>query len=377
MSDDNDFKRDLAEIAAHRLREGRLTKRGFLMAMGALGVIPMVGMGSRAKAAPSELVIVNWGGKAAEIIKEVLGDTYKEATGIDVVIDGSGPSAGRIRAMVESGAVVWDVCDSGPGSAIILGEAGMTQPIDYSIVDRAKLMPGTDWEYGCGNYVYSYVLATNPKLLGDAVPQNWADVFDTKNFPGMRTFRKAVRGMLECATMAQGVPLAEVYEVLGTEDGIDAAIEQFRKIRENVIVWGSGSDSQNLFLQEEVVMGNIWSTRAHLLKDEMEEGSFAVSFDGGVMSPGTWVVPKNNPAGGEEAMKFIAFAQEPKLQAKWFELIGSAPINPAAASLVPESMAKWNPTSPENVATQILYNDEWYAKNQIAAEEKYVNALIN
>ncbi|MAS44601.1 MAG: hypothetical protein CML43_15995 [Rhodobacteraceae bacterium] len=379
MSDnfDHEMSVELAEVAAHRYREGRLTRRGLLTAMAALGVLPAVGFGGRANAAASELVIVNWGGKAADIIKEVLGETYKAETGIDVVIDGSGPSAGRIRAMVESGAVVWDVCDSGPGSAIILGEAGMTQPIDYSIVDRAKLMPGTDWEFGCGNYVYSYVLATNPKLLGDAQPQNWADVFNVKDFPGMRTFRKAVRGQLECATMAQGVALEDVYDVLSTEDGIDAAIDQFRKIRDNVIVWGSGSESQNLFLQEEVSMGNIWSTRAHLLKDEMDEGAFAVSFDGGVMSPGTWVVPKDNPAGSEEAMKFIAFAQNPELQAKWFELIGSAPINPAAASLVPESMAKWNPTSPENVATQILYNDEWYAKNQIAAEEKYVNALIN
>ncbi|SFH95540.1 ABC transporter substrate-binding protein [Albimonas pacifica] len=377
MSHDNDFKRDLAEIAAHKLREGRITKRGFLQAMAALGVIPMAGLGGRAMAAPSELVIVNWGGTAADVIKEVLGDTYKEATGIDVVIDGSGPSAGRIRAMVESGAVVWDVCDSGPGSAIILGEAGVTEPMNYDIIDRTKMMEGTDWEYGAGNYVYSYVLAYNPKLSEGGVPTSWADVFDTKNFPGMRTFRKAVRGMLECATMAQGVPLAEVYDVLSTEDGIDAAIEQFRKIRENVIVWGSGSESQNLFLQEEVVMGNIWSTRAHLLKDEMDEGTFAVSFDGGVMSPGTWVVPKGNPAGAEEAMKFIAFAQDPALQVKWFELIGSAPINPAAAPLVPESMSRWNPTSPENVATQILYNDEWYAANQIAAEEKYVNALIN
>ena len=377
MSHDNDFKRDLAEIAAHKLREGRITKRGFLTAMGALGVIPMIGMGTKAKAAPDELVIVNWGGKAADIIKEVLGDTYKEATGIDVVIDGSGPSAGRIRAMVESGAVVWDVCDSGPGSAIILGEAGVTEPMNYDIIDRSKMMEGTDWEYGAGNYVYSYVLAVNPALSEGGVPANWADVFDTKNFPGMRTFRKAVRGQLECATMAQGVPLEEVYDVLSTEDGINAAIDQFRKIRENVIVWGSGSESQNLFLQEEVVMGNIWSTRAHLLKDEMEEGTFQISFDGGVMSPGTWVVPKNNPAGAEEAMKFIAFAQDPELQVKWLELIGCAPINPEAAPLVPESMSAWNPTSPENVATQILYNDEWYAANQVAAEEKYVNALIN
>ena len=39
--------------------------------------------------------------------------------------------------------------------------------------------------------------------------------------------------------------------------------------------------------------------------------------------------------------------------------------------------ARWNPTSPENLATQILYNDEWYAKHQVAAEEMYVDALIN
>ncbi|WP_118133489.1 ABC transporter substrate-binding protein [Oceanicella sp. SM1341] len=372
---DHEFRRDLVEVAAHRYREGRLTRRGFIAALGALGVLPMMGKGAMAQA--SELVIVNWGGTAADIIKEVLGDTYTAETGVPVVIDGSGPSAGKIRAMVESGAVVWDVCDSGPGSAIILGQQGVIQPIDYNVVDKSKVIEGATWEYGVGNYVYSYVLASNPKMLGGNTPQTWADVWNVKDFPGMRTFRKSVRGMLESATMAMGVAPEDVYEALGTQDGIDAAIDKFRQLRENIIVWGSGSDSQNLFLQEEVSMGNIWSTRAHLLKDEMEEGSFTVTFNGGVLSPGVWVVPNDNPAGTEEAMKFIAFAQDPELQVKWLELIGSGPANPAASPLVPDALKPWNPSSPENLATQILYNDEWYAKNQIAAEELYVDALIN
>ena len=76
-------------------------------------------------------------------------------------------------------------------------------------------------------------------------------------------------------------------------------------------------------------------------------------------------------------MKFIAHGQKPELQVKWLELIGSGPINPEAAALVPAELAPYNPSSPENLATQILYNDEWYAKNQIAAEELYVDALIN
>lgn len=377
MTDTTDYeaKRDIVEIAVERYKQGRLTRRGFVAAMGALGVLPA--LNSRAMAAAKEIVVVNWGGTAKDVLQEVMCDTYTAETGIPVVVDGSGPSAGKIRAMVESGAVVWDLCDSGAGSSLILEEQGMTQPIDYSIVDKSKVLEGTAYNNGVGNYVYSYVLASNPKMLGGNVPQSWEDVWNVKDFPGMRTFRKSVRGMLESATMAQGVAPKDVYEVLGTDDGIDAAIAKFREIRDNVIVWGSGSDSQNLFLQEEVAIGNIWSTRAHLLKDQMDEGTFTVSFNGGVIAPGIWVVPKDNPAGTEEVMKFIAHAQNPELQVKWLEMIGSGPINPEAAPLVPAELAPWNPSSPENLATQILYNDEWYAKNQVSAEEKYIDALIN
>ncbi|MBB95407.1 MAG: hypothetical protein CML68_12550 [Rhodobacteraceae bacterium] len=377
MTETTDFeaKRDIAEIAVERYKQGRLTRRGFIAAMGALGILPA--LNSKVSAQAKEIVVVNWGGTAKDVLQEVMCDTYTAETGIPVVVDGSGPSAGKIRAMVESGAVVWDLCDSGAGSAIILEQQGMSQPIDYSIVDKSKVLEGTAYTNGVGNYVYSYVLATNPKMLGGNVPQSWEDVWNVKDFPGMRTFRKSVRGQLESATMAQGVAPEDVYEVLGTEDGIAAAIAKFRELRDNIIVWGSGSDSQNLFLQEEVAIGNIWSTRAHLLKDQMDEGAFQVSFNGGVIAPGIWVVPKDNPAGSEEVMKFIAHAQDPALQVKWLEMIGSGPINPEAAALVPAELAPWNPSSPENLATQILYNDEWYAKNQVSAEEMYIDALIN
>ncbi|MEI4260148.1 ABC transporter substrate-binding protein [Roseovarius sp. D0-M9] len=372
---DHEVKADLIEIAAYKYREGLLTRRGFISAMMVLGALPA--LSGKAMAQASEIVVVNWGGRASEVLQEVMADTYTAETGIPVVIDGSGPSGGKIRAMVESGAVVWDLCDSGMGTAIILEEQGVIQPINYDIVDRDAVLKEAAYKSAVGNYVYSYVLACNPKMLDGNVPQTWEDVWNVKDFPGMRTFRKSVRGMLESATMAMGVPTSEVYEALGTEDGIDAAIDKFRSIRENIIVWGSGSDSQNLFLQEEVAMGNIWSTRAHLLKDQMDEGSFSASFDGGVLAPGMWVVPKDNPAGSDEVMKFIAHAQTPELQVKWLELLGSGPANPNAAPLVPDELQKWNPSSPENLAQQIFYNDEWYGKNQVAAEEKYIDALIN
>lgn len=372
---DFEAKQDLAEIAVERYKQGRLTRRGFIAAMGALGIVPV--LGSRALASTKEIIVVNWGGQAKDVLQEVMCDTYTSATGIEVTVDGSGPSAGKIRAMVESGAVVWDLCDSGAGTSIILEQAELTEPIDYEIVKKANVHEGMAYRNGVANYVYSYVLASNPALMGGATPVTWADAWNVKDFPGVRAFRKSVRGQIEAATMALGVPVAEVYDVLATEDGINASIDKFRQIRDHIIVWGSGSESQNLFLQEEVVIGNVWSTRAHLLKDQMPSGSFNVSFEGGLVVPGVWVVPKGNPAGPEEVMKFIAHAQTPELQVKWLEMIGAGPANPAAAELVPEELNSWNPSSPENLAKQIIYSDEWYAQHRISAEEKYLEALTN
>lgn len=370
---DTDYRADLLEIASEKYKAGRLSRRGFLTAMGALGLVPM--LGERAFAKANEVVICNWGGAAEEILKNILGKAFEEETGIPVRVDGAGPSPGKVRAMVESGAVVWDVCDSGAGSAIVMNKAGVIQEIDYSIVDRSKVLEGTALPFGIGNYVFSYALAWNPTMLPGGVPQTWADVWNVKDFPGMRTFRKSVRGQLESAALAMGVAKEDIYSFLDDE-GIKAAIAKFRELRDNIIVWGSGSDSQNLFLQGEVAMGNIYSSRAFLLKDQMQPGTFDTTFDGAVLQPGVWVVPKNNPAGTEAAMKFIASAQAPELQAQWFEAIGNGPINPAAAPLIKPELAALNPNDPVNVVKQVIYNDEWYGKNQVSAEELYIDALI-
>ncbi|MXN17796.1 extracellular solute-binding protein [Pseudooceanicola sp. GBMRC 2024] len=364
---------ELAEIAAEKFRAGTLSRRGFLGALGALGLVPL--MNGKAFAASEEVVICNWGGAASDILRDVLGKAFTAEYGLPVRVDGDGPSPGKVRAMVESGAVVWDVCDSGAGSAIVMNGAGVIQPIDYSIVDKTKVLEGTALDFAVGNYVFSYVLCWNPTMLPGGAPQTWADVWNVKDFPGMRTFRKSVRGQLEAAALAMGVNKDEVYAFLDDE-GIKQAIAKFRELRDNIIVWGSGSESQNLFLQGEVAMGNIYSTRAFLLKDQMDKGTFETTFDGGVLQPGMWVVPKNNPAGTKAAMEFIASAQDPKLQVEWFTAIGNGPINPAAAPMVPAELAAYNPNTPENVAKQVIYNDEWYGKNQVSAEELYIDALI-
>lgn len=200
---------------------------------------------------------------------------------------------------------------------------------------------------------------------------------ERQRFPGNPHLPQIRSGYAGKCHDARGIAAKDVYKELGTKEGIAASIDKFKQLRENIIVWGSGSESQNLFLQEEVVIGNIWNTRAYVLRQDMPKGSFDVTFEGGVISPGIWVVPKGNPAGPHAAMEFIKHGQNPELQVRWLELFGPGPMNPEAAPLVPEDLKRWNPSDPANLVKQIFYNDTWYSENQVSAEELYVDALIN
>ena len=108
--------------------------------------------------ASRELVFANWGGPAVQAFGEAFGGPLKDK-GVRLSIDGSGPTAGKIRNMVESHHVVWDICDSGLGTAIELGKLGLLEPIDYGVVDKSKVLPGYALQFGVAGYTFSSVIA--------------------------------------------------------------------------------------------------------------------------------------------------------------------------------------------------------------------------
>ena len=64
-----------------------------------------------AKADKGELVVVGWGGSRAAAMREVMFQPFERATGIRVRDDGP-PEAAKVKAMVESGNVTWDILDT-------------------------------------------------------------------------------------------------------------------------------------------------------------------------------------------------------------------------------------------------------------------------
>src|SRR5690349_22884563 len=119
---------DLVEIALERFKAGKIERRAFVTALAALGALPLA---SRAGlAADKEFVVANWGGPAADAFVKVWGGPLQAKDGLKMAVDGSGPATGKIRAMVESGKVTWDICDASVGAALLLGDGGFLEEID-------------------------------------------------------------------------------------------------------------------------------------------------------------------------------------------------------------------------------------------------------
>jgi putative spermidine/putrescine transport system substrate-binding protein len=292
----------------------------------------------------------------------------QQKLGCTMSIDGSGPTAGKIRTMVEAGKVIWDACDASVGVALLLGGQNLLEEIDYSIVG-SKVRPQYQYKYAVCNYIFSYVMAFNRTAFKERQPATWKDFWNVKDFPGKRMLRGSCIGQLECALMADGVPADKIYPI-----DLPRALAKIKEIKEHAVFWKSGSQSEDLFRQNEVVMGNMWHNRTNLLRIETK-GAIDWTWEGGVIAPAVWLVPKGNPAGKRKAMEFIAQSLEPAGQVELFKLIGMGPSNPAAADLIPADLRPYDPSQPGNLAKQIVINEEWYGTNLADAEAKYLDII--
>jgi putative spermidine/putrescine transport system substrate-binding protein len=367
----DNFEKDCLDILDGKVKRGELSRRRFtqIAAMLLVGA-PAALKAKGAFAAANELVFVNWGGDAGTAYDKAYGAPFQAEAGITVRQDGSGPTEGAIQAQVESGKPSWDIVDADPFSAEALGKKGLIEKIDYAIVDKNKMRPGFGWEYAASSYFFSYIIAYDSSKFGDKVPTGMADFFDVEKFPGKRSLYKWGAGMWEAALLADGVAPDKLYPL-----DLDRAHKKLAAFKDNVVsYWGGGSESQSVLIDGEASMALIWSTRAGLIEKD-SGGSIKFIWDQGLISPGAMAVLKGNPGGKDNAMKFIASAQDPKKQLVMFEMLGQGPANPAADALVPADQKRLNPVDPENMKKQIALDMAWYETNYGPALDAYTKII--
>ncbi len=370
--DDRAFLRDAIDCAVEPLDRSGLDRRSFLTVLGVLGLAPAAlwPQAAEAQDKPKEIVVANWGGDAVKHFGDAWGKPYEKDTGIKVVIDGTGPSAGKIRAMVEAKNVTWDVTDAGSGTCLILGKQGLLEEMDYKVVDKTKVRPEFAYRWGIANYLFSYVLAYDKSKFGTNPPKSWKDFWDVKNFPGKRALRKDIQGILEVALMADGMP-ADPKKLCPIDE--KRGFDMIRKIKSQTVFWTSGAQSQELLRDGECSMGCVWNTRATALYRDTK-GRIDFTWNQGILCPGVWTVPKGNPA-GKAVYDFIRSTQIPERQVALLVAFGNGPANPAAAPLVPPELRRFDPGYPDNAKLQVPMDAEWYGEHQDRALAEYIDVI--
>jgi putative spermidine/putrescine transport system substrate-binding protein len=370
MAKHQTFGEDALALLREQFAAGGVDRRAFLRLCTVLAASgALVGRGGPAAAQAKEIVLANAGGDAAPAMQKVFAEPFMKAhPGTKVVVDGTYPSSAKIKAMVEAKYVTWDVCDRNLPASLELGQQGLLEEIDYGIVDKSKMRAEHAGKWGSGSYIFSNVLCYQAGAFDGRKPMTWKDFWNVKDFPGKRGLRKHIDGQLEAALLADGVEPSKLFPL-----DVKRALEKIKELKPHCIFWSTGAESQQILRDREVVMANLWNTRASVLRRESDK-KIDFHYNEALLWVAAWIVPKGNPA-GKDVFRLIASTQDPAAQVELFKLLGNGPINPAASAMVPDELKVIDPSSPENYALQIPVDPQWYADNSAQALQSYIEAV--
>ncbi|MBM7487891.1 putative spermidine/putrescine transport system substrate-binding protein [Bradyrhizobium sp. USDA 3686] len=318
----------------------------------------------RALAAGSEeLRVIVYGGDISRAIIEAYVKPFEAETGIKVTPITDQVTLAQLELMVNNKSITVDVAPITQGSTHIAAEKGLLEPIDYSIFKKQELDGLFDFAkdpFGVATLIYSFVLVYNTdKYPADGPrPTTWADFWDVKKFPGVRSLvsgRAGAEGPWEEALLADGVALDKIYPM-----DIDRIFASLDKIKPHVRKWWTvGSEIQQIMTDKAADLMQSYSGRAGAV---ISRGApMALSRNQSKLQWENWVIPKGSP-NAERAQKFIEFATRADRQAAFAQLWPEGPSNRNAFKLLPEQLARKLPSHPDYVAGSIIMNGRWYSQ---------------
>ncbi len=161
-----------------------LLTTGFVAAVAAAGVLASVAY------AADGITVVSWGGAYQKAQHDTIFGPYTAKSGTAVKEEEYNGEVAKIRAMVESGTVSWDVISVDTQTALQGCDEGVLETLDYSkILDKGKVLPGAALDCAIGGDVYATVFAYDTAKLPEG-PTSIKDLFDLAKFPGKRACRR-------------------------------------------------------------------------------------------------------------------------------------------------------------------------------------------
>ena len=290
----------------------------------------------------------------------------------------------QVRAQVETGKVYWDVVDFEMADASRGCDEGLLEYVDVDDLAPAPdgtppaedFFEGTVIDCGGGLLFYSTIYAYNADSFPGEKPSTIDDFFDLDRFPGRRGMRRAPQVNLEFALLADGVPVEEVYDTLGTlPAGMSRAYRKLDTIKDDIVWWEAGAQPPQMLADREVVMSTAYNGRIFNAQ-VVENQPFVVVWDGQVLDSGTMGIVVGTP-NLAAARKLVRYATQSEVQAAVGRYISYSPARHSGTKLISTHLATGAdmvphmPTSPQNMK-RVLYNDwEWWSDHADDVNERF------
>ena len=347
-----------------------------------------VGALATSAAVAEDMTIVSWGGAYSASQNNAYHQPYmKNNPGVNIINDESAAEAiAKLRAMKEANNVTWDVVDVTPSDAIRACDEGLAMEIDPD-TQLAAAPDGTPASEDFGDMlvspcfipqiVYSTTFGYRTDMVGDTPPDDICDVFDLATYPGKRALEKRPISNMEWALLCDGVAKEDVYEVLGTAEGVDRALAKLGTIKDQVVWWSAGAETPQLLADGEIVMGSTYNGRLFSLIEEQKQ-PVGIMWDAQVFDLDGWIIPTGlSPERQARALDYVKFATGTQQLADQAKYISYGPARASSAPLVGKhatlgiDMAPHMPTDPNNAKNTLLYNYEFWADNRDDIDAKF------
>ncbi len=353
-----------------------------VLAVGALAATMLAAAGSPSAFA-RDLTIVSSGGLLQDAQREVYFRPFSDSTGIPVAEATWDGGVDMLRQKLAEGSA-WDVVMVSSRDLQPACDAGTLEKLDWAAIGgKDHFLPQGVSDCGVGSFLTSTVLAWDrDKFPGTP---SWADFWDVAKVPGKRGLLRGPKTNLEFALLADGVSPGDIYTTLRSRDGIERAFRKLDQLKPYIVWWHAGSatdapaakgpqapdppgdDARGKSAAQILGSGEVLMTSAPndsiTAANRTQHRNFGMQWVGALDEASFWTVLKGSPntAG---AVKFLAFAGDPKIQAKLLPLYAAGGLAKGANDGLPPDLVAISPSSPANLAASLMIDEQFWHENQ-------------
>lgn len=330
--------------------------------------------GEKVSAPPREATLhfASFGGSFQDDLDRAVIKPICQQIGCDSRVDAYSGEYDHLAATIKNGTNPFDLVHVETRFLIQGGQQGLLAPIDWKQVDATKLVPGARNEYGVGLLAWSLVLAWNQSRLpaGVPAPTSWSDFFNVKKYPGPRAMRNSPEGNIELALLADGVKPQDLYKN-GLD--VDRALRKLATIRAYISWWSSGAELEQK-LSTSCVMAAAWNGRVFNLR-KAAQVPVAYTYNGSINQFDWWVIPANS---SQKALaeKFLSVFVDGEGQPTIAKDFGYGPVSLKVLDGLAPDLLREMPSYPANAQLGVIFDGEWWAKNEAAVQQKWNRWLI-